>query len=39
MIYTAKSQAELIEQIKEYLKSEKLHVKTEDEGKDDYSLM
>ena len=39
MIYTAKNREELIEQVKEYLKSEKLHVKTEDEGKDDYSLM
>ena len=39
MTYTAKSREELIEQVKEYLKSEKLHVKTEDENKGGYSLM
>ena len=39
MTYTAKSREELIEQVKEYLKSEELHVKTEDENKGGYSLM
>lgn len=39
MTYTAKSREELIEQVKEYLKSEELQVKTEDENKGGYSLM
>lgn len=39
MIYNAQSREELIEQVKEYLKSEELHEKTEDENKGDYSLM
>lgn len=39
MTYTAISREELIEQVKEYLKSEELHVKTEDENKGGYSLM
>ena len=39
MTYTAKSREELIEQVKEYLKSEELHVKTEDENRGGYSLV